>query len=125
MLSPGRSRVLELVHIYIKERCLSVCLSVGAFLKDGESDLGRIWLAHAEFINVESETVVAFLTSLTPTPFPADRTRFRSRENISGTVRGISTEFRLPVPDVGRYAPSVSFIAGDAGKRKILLISGS
>ena len=98
---------------------MSVCPSGGAFLKNRESDLGRIWLAHAEFIGVESETVVVFLTSPTKTPFAADRTRFRSRGNISGTAHRISTEFRLPVPDVGRYAPSVSFIAGDAGKRKI------
>ena len=106
--------------------CVSVCPSVRAFLKDGESNLGRIWLAYAEFIRVESETVVVFLTSPTTTPFPADRARFRSRANISGTARRISTEFRPPVPDVGRYAPIVSLIAGDAGKRKIfLLISGS
>ncbi len=105
---------------------MSVCPSARAFLKDGESDLGRNRLAHAEFIRVESETVVVFLTSSTTTPFPADRARFRSRANISGTANRISTEFRLPVPDVGRYALSVSFIAGDAGKRKIfLLISGS
>ena len=64
--------------------CMSVCPSVGAFLKDGESDLGQIWLAHAEFIPVESETVAVFLTSPTTTPFPADRTRFRSRAKISG-----------------------------------------
>ena len=101
---------------------MSVWPSVGAFLKDGESDLGRIWLAHAEFILVESETVVVFLTSPTTTSFSADYTRFRSRANISGTVHRISTEFRLPVPDVRRYAPSVSFIAGDAGKRKIFLL---
>ena len=97
-----------------------MCPSVLAFLKDGESDLGRIWLAHAEFIRVESETVVVFLTSPTTTPFPADRTRFRSRANISGTASRISTVFRLPVPDVGRYAPNVSFIAGDTGKQKIV-----
>ena len=85
---------------------LSVCPSVGAFLKNGESDLSRIWLARAEFISVERETVVVFLTSL--------------------TTHRISTEFRLPVPNVGRYALSVSFIACGDGKRKIfLLISGS
>ena len=33
-----------------------MCPSVGAFLKDGESDLRRISPAHAEFIRVESET---------------------------------------------------------------------
>ena len=53
--------------IFRKERCLSVCTSVRAFLKNGESDLSRIWLAHAEFINLESETVVVFLTSPTTT----------------------------------------------------------
>ena len=78
-----------------------MCPSVGAFLKNGESDLSRIWLAHAEFIRVESENVVAFLTSPTTTRFPADRTRLSSRANISGTAHRISTEFRLPVPDVG------------------------
>ena len=88
-------------------------LSVRAFLKDGESDLGSIWLAHAEFINFESETVIVILTFLT-TRFSADRTRFRSRANISGTPHRISTEVRLPVADVGRYAPNMSFIAGDA-----------
>ena len=103
-----------------------MCPSVRAFLKNGESDLGRIWLAHAAFICVKSETVVVFLTSSTTTPFRGDGTRFSSRTNISGTAYRISTEFRLPVPDVGRYAPSVSFIAGDAAKRKLfLLISGS
>ena len=56
---------------------MSVCPSVGEFLKEGESDLGRIWLALAEFIPVESESVVVFLTSLPTTPFPADRTRCR------------------------------------------------
>ena len=81
---------------------LSVCPSVKAFLKNGESDLSRICLAHAQFIGVESETVVVFLTSPTTTPFPADRTRFRSRANISRTAHRISTEFRLLVPDVGR-----------------------
>ena len=120
--------------LYIKERCLCVCLSVclsvcpyvRASLEDGESDLGRISLAHAEFIQVESQTAVVFLTSPTTKPFPADRARFRSRANISGTAHRVSTEFRLPVPDVGRYAPSVSSIADDVGKRKIfLLISGS
>ena len=131
-LSPGRSRALELVSIYKGEVsvCLSVCLSVcpyvRASLEDGQSDLGRISLAHAEFIQVESQTAVVFLTSPTTTPFPADRARFRSRANISGTARRVSAEFRLPVPDVGRYAPSVSSIAGDVGKGKIfLLISGS
>ena len=105
---------------------MSVCPYVRASLEDGESDLGRISLAHAEFIQVESQTAVVFLTSPTTTPFPADRARFRSRANISGTAHRVSTEFRLPVPDVGRYAPSVSSIAGDVGKRKIfLLISGS
>ncbi len=97
--------------------CLSVCPYVRASLEDGESDLGRISLAHAEFIRVESQTAVVFLTSPTTTPFPAD---------ISGTARRVSAEFRPPVPDVGRYAPSVSSIAGDVGKGKIfLLISGS
>ena len=67
---PDEAGHWSLSSIDIKEMCLSACLSVGAFLKDGESDLDRIWLAHAEFINVESETVVAFLTSPTPTPFP-------------------------------------------------------
>ena len=106
--------------------CLSVCPYVRASLEDGESDLGRISLAHAKFIQVESQTAVVFLTSPTTTPFPADRARFRLRANISGTAHRVSTEFRLPVPDVGRYAPSVSSIAGDVGKRKIfLLISGS
>ena len=122
------------LSLYIKERCLCVCLSVclsvcpyvRASLEDGESDLGRISLAHAEFIQVESQAAVVFLTSPTTTPFPADRARFRSRANISGTAHCVSTEFRLPVPDVGRYAPTVSSIAGDVGKRKIfLLISGS
>ena len=118
------------ISLYIKERCLCVCLSVcpyvRASLEDGDSDLGRISLAHAEFIEVESQTAVVFLTSPTTTSFPADRARFRSRANISGSAHRVSTEFRLPVPDVGRYAPSVSSIAGDVGKRKIfLLISGS
>ena len=126
VLSPGCCPPGEAGHwslsIYIKERCLSVCLSVcpyvRASLEDGGSDLGRIWLAHAEFINLESETVIIFLTSPTTTPFPADRARFRSRANISGTPNRISAEFTLPVLDVGRHAPSVSFIAGDAGKRR-------
>ena len=122
------------LSLYIKERCLCVCLSVclsvcpyvRASLEDGESDFDRISLAHAEFIQVESQTAVVFLTSPTTTPFPADRARFRSRANISGTAHRVSTEYRLPVPNVGRYAPSVSSIAGDVGKRKIfLLISGS
>ena len=57
---------------------MSVCVSVRTSVSQRrESDLGRIWLAHAEFINLESETVIVFLTSPTMTSFPADRARAR------------------------------------------------
>ena len=46
----------------------------------------------------------------------------RSRANISGTTYRISTEFKLPFPDVGRYARSVSFIVGDVERGKIFLV---
>ena len=100
---------------------MSVCLSVRLL-----EHFSKTASPHAEFIRVESEIVVVFLTCPTTTRFPADHTRFCSRANISGTTHRISAEFRLPVSDVGQYVLSVSFIAGDAGKRKIfLLISGS
>ena len=71
------------ISIYIKDRCLSVCSSVRAFLKIGESDLGRIWLAQAESIRVESETVVVFLTSPTTTPIALASARARISAIIS------------------------------------------
>ena len=44
---------------------------VGEDLQDGESDHHRIWLAHAESIEVKSEAVVVFRTSPATTRFPA------------------------------------------------------
>ena len=49
-----------------------------------------------------------------------------ARANISVTAYRISTEFKLPVPDVGRYARSLSITAGDVAISKTYLrISGS
>ena len=106
--------------------CVFVCVSVGEDLQDGESDLHRIWLVHAKTTQVESEIVVVFRTSPATTRFPADQTSLRSRANISVTAHRISTEFKLLVPDVGRNARRVSFIAGDVDNSNVFLcISGS
>ena len=65
-----------------------VCPYVRASLEDGESDLGRISLAHAEFIQVKSQTAVVFLTSPTTTPFPADR-KSKWFQPIANPINGI------------------------------------
>ncbi len=49
-----------------------------------------------------------------------------SRMNLSRTAHRISTKFKLSILDFGRYAQSLSFIADDVEKGKILFsVSGS
>ena len=95
-----------------------VCLYVKSFLQNGESDHHQIWLAHLESVQVESEPIVVSRTSPATTRFH----RLHLRANIYATAYRISTQFKLPVPDTGRYARSVSFIAADFGKRRYVCL---
>ena len=102
--------------------CLSVCVSVRTSVSRRRRVRSRPNFARARRIHSGRKSDRGRLPDFSHD----DAVSRRSRANISGTAHRVSTEFRLPVPDVGRYAPSVSSIAGDVGKRKIfLLISGS
>ena len=120
--------VQSCISVYKEELSVCLCESLHTWphdLRRPSSDLRQIWPAHAETKKVEIEAVVVYRTSSAMTRFLADRTCLRHAKISGGTARQISTEFKLPVTDVGLNARSVSIIAGNVERDKIFSVSRS
>ena len=84
------------LSIYIMERCLSVCVSVCWSVSQKRRVRSRPNLARARRIHSRRKSDCGRLPDFSHD----DAISCRSRANISGTTHRISTEFRLPVPNV-------------------------
>ena len=93
-------------------------LCVGEDLQDGQSDLHRICLTFVESIDLERKMVVFRTSPATTRDFLLIETRRCSRANISGTAHRISSKFKTPVPDLGRYTRSMTLLPGKSKKGK-------